>query len=230
VVTATDEPPGRLVLDGGIDWTQTATAAADLVTAGDEVVVLPTGSAYERPELSIAAAELHFAALGASVRPCMVLSRSDAEDAALAAVVRGARCCYVTGGSPLHLRSVLKDSLVLDALVAAWRDGAAIAGWGAGATTISDPMVDPRGGAFTVGLGLVRGLAVVPGFEGELTAGLRRTIALAPADCALVAIGSGAAIVREPDGTWASVGNGACAVFLEGEPVGLEVLAGKALW
>jgi cyanophycinase len=95
---------------------------------------------------------------------------------------------------------------------------------------MSDPMVDPRGGAFTVGLGLVRGLAVVPGSDGELTAGLRRTIALAPADCPVVAIGAGAAIVREPDGTWTTVGNGRCTVFLEGKPVGLEVLAGKAVW
>ena len=225
-----DEPPGRLILDGGTDWSRTASEAAGLVGSGAEVVVLPTGSAYERPELSIAAARVHFAELGATVKACMVLSRSDAENAELAAIVRAARCCYLTGGSPLHLRSVLKDSLVFDALVAAWRDGAAIAGWGAGATTISDPMVDPRGGAFTVGLGLVRGLAVVPGFDGELTAGLRRTIALAPADCAVVAIGSGTAIVREPDGTWSNVGNGACTVFLDGEPVGLEVLAGKALW
>ena len=57
------------------------------------------------------------------------------------------------GGSPMHLRSVLKGSAVLAALREAWRGGAVVAGSSAGAMVLTDPMVDPRGGALTVGLG-----------------------------------------------------------------------------
>ena len=37
-----------------------------------------------------------------------------------------------------------------------------LAASGAGATLLADPMVDPRGGAYTVGFGLVSNLAVFP--------------------------------------------------------------------
>ena len=62
-----------------------------------------------------------------------------------------------------------------------------VAGAGAGAMVLTDPMVDPRGGALTLGLGLVDTLAVVPHFgdEHEDAHGqkLQRSVAMAPADC-----------------------------------------------
>ena len=62
----------------------------------------------------------------------------------------------------MHLRSVLKDSAVYEAMLAAYRGGAVVAASGAGATVLCDPMVDPRGGAYTVGLGFVGGRGGVP--------------------------------------------------------------------
>ena len=47
-------------------------------------------------------------------------------------------------------------------LTEAWDDGAVLAGSSAGAMVLCDPMVDPRGGAFTLGLGLLANLAVIP--------------------------------------------------------------------
>jgi hypothetical protein len=58
--------------------------------------------------------------------------------------------------------------------------------------------------------------------------GLRRTIALLPAECALVDLAPGAAVVRSSDGTWRSVGD--VAVYADQSPAGLEVLAGKSVW
>jgi cyanophycinase len=121
----------------------------------------------------------------------------------------------------------MKDSPLLHALIATWREGAVVAGSSAGAMVLSDPMVDPRGGAFTVGLGLVRALAVVPHHSGELTAQLRRTLALTPPGCALVALGERTALVRESDGTWRHEGAGSLEVFVDGASAGIESLAGK---
>src|SRR5262245_65028832 len=92
----------------------------------------------------------------------MVLRRPDALDDDNAAIVRDARFLYLAGTSPMHLRSVLKDSPVWDALIESWDGGMALAGSSAGAMVLCDPMVDPRGGAFTLGLGLVENMTVVP--------------------------------------------------------------------
>ncbi len=212
---------------GGGEWTGPTELDAELLAGSDgEVLVVPTAAAYERPGIAVERAEAWFAALGGRVRPCMVLSRSDAEDPSLAGVVAAARFIYLPGNSPLHLRSVLKDSAVLDALVAAWRGGAVVAGSSAGAMALTDPMVDPRGGAFTVGLGLVRDVAVVPHTDGELTPQLRRTLSLTPSDCTLVALGEHSAVVRERSGIWRSSGP-MVALYADNSPTGLESLAGK---
>src|SRR6202042_1117572 len=105
-----------------------------------------------------------FEKLGGRALGLMVLGRADAEDEANAAQVRAARFVYLGGGSPMHLRSVLKGSPVWEALLEAWRHGAVVAGSSAGAMVLTDPMVDPRGGALTVGLGMVEELAVIPHF------------------------------------------------------------------
>ena len=80
----------------------------------------------------------------------------------------------------MHLRSVLKDSPVWDALVAAWQRGAVLAGSGSGAMVLCDPMVDPRGGAFTLGLGLIAQLAVIPHHDTWSEDKAKRTLRIAP--------------------------------------------------
>ena len=60
-----------------------------------------------------------------------------------------------------------------------------VAGAGAGAMVLTDPMADPRGGALTLGLGLVDKFTVVPHFGDEHDDAhgqkLERTVAMAPA-------------------------------------------------
>ena len=65
-------------------------------------------------------------------------------------------------------------------------------------------MIDPRGGAFTLGLGLVSGLALVTQAETWSPERLHRTRELA--DTPLVTLASGTALVRDGDGTWERVG------------------------
>src|SRR5262249_3885344 len=125
-------------------------------------VVIPAAAAFEHPERVVERAAAHFGELGATIRALDILHRTEADAPEHAETVRAARFVYLTDGSPLHLRSVLKDSALYDALLASYHGGGVLAASGAGATVLCDPMVDPRGGAYTVGLGVVRNLAVFP--------------------------------------------------------------------
>ncbi|MET0149532.1 MAG: Type 1 glutamine amidotransferase-like domain-containing protein [Acidimicrobiales bacterium] len=217
---------GILALVGGRPFTEGCTFDADLLAAsgGDEVVILPTAAAYEHPDREVESATAHFSALGGRVTGLDLLTRRDALGADLAARVRDARFLYLVGGSPMHLRSVVKDSPVWDALVAAWEDGAVVAAASGAARVLCDPMVDPRGGAFTVGLGLLDNLAVVPHHNHWSEEKAHRTLLLAPAGLLVVGIDDATALLRAPDGTWQVAGAGSVAVFRSREDVGLEAL------
>jgi len=211
---------------GGDEWRPGCEFDADLLAAsgGDEVLVLPTAAAYEHPEKAVATAEAWFAGFGARARGLMVLGRAEAQDEANAAIVRASRFTYLGGGSAMHLRSVLKASAVWEALLEAWRDGAVVAGSSAGAMVLTDPMVDPRGGALTVGLGMVEQLAVIPHFGNENAEKVHRSIALAAPGLPVVGVPERTALVRDPDGTWRQTGKGEVQVFVSGEPAGFEAL------
>ncbi len=217
---------GPLALVGGGEWQEGCTFDRSLLDAAgaDEIVVLPTAAAYEHPERAVAMADTWFASLGAKARGLMVLRRPDALDEANAAVVRDARFVYLSGGSPMHLRSVLKDSAVWDALMAAWHGGAVLAGSSAGAMVLCDPMVDPRGGAFTVGLALVAQVAVVPHHDHWSEDKARRTLELAPAGLPVVGIDERTALIRDPDGRWHAEGAGSVTVWVGRHEVDLAVL------
>jgi cyanophycinase len=207
---------GTLALVGGGEWTDGCRDFdTELLTAsgGQEVVVLPSAAAFEHPGRVAERASAYLTTLGATARPLMVLHRTEAEDPATAATVRKARFVYVSDGSPLHLRSVLKGSALFEAMLAAYHAGGVLAASGAGATLVCDPMVDPRGGAYTVGLGIVTNLAVFP-YHGTAAGHLReRSIDLLPSTARLVGIDEQTALVRDPDGAWRVVGAGSVTVY-----------------
>jgi cyanophycinase len=220
---------GPLALVGGAEWTDGCDFDAELWEASGraEVLILPTAAAYEHPQRAVDVAGKWFAALGATARGLMVLSRGDAEDTDMARQVRAARFLYLGGGSPLHLRSVLKDSPVWAALVEAWRDGAVIAGSSAGAMVLCDPMVDPRGGALTLGLGLVGQLAVLPHYDTWSEEKAHRTVQLATGHLRIAAVDERTALIRDADGGWRTAGAGAVTVYVDGQPAGLDALASR---
>jgi cyanophycinase len=97
-----------------------------------------------------------------------------------------------------------------------------VAAAGEAAAAITDPMVDPRGGAFTIGLGLLGPLAVMPRHETWSADRSRRTMVLAPAACPVLALDSGSAAIRDVDGGWTA--HGTVAVHLHGKPADLTAL------
>jgi cyanophycinase len=209
---------GTLALVGGAEWQPGCDFDGELLalSGGDEVVVLPTAAAYERPERAVATAERWFSSLGGRVRGLMVLSHADACREENAGVVEEAGFVYLGGGSPLHLRSVLKGSAVLDALISAWHRGAVVAGSSAGAMALCDPMIDPRGGAYTVGLGLLEQVTVVPHHDPAATQHLWRTLDLAPEGVTVAGIPERTALIRAPGGTWREAGAGHVTVYRDG--------------
>ena len=195
---------GTLALVGGDEWTEGCTFDAALLAAsgGTDVLVLPTAAAYQHPERVVLRAAEWFEPLGAQVEGLMVVGPGSC---------RGprhgghrwpsARFIYLRAVRPLHLRAVLKRSAVFEALLRPWHDGAVVAGAGAGAMVLTDPMVDPRGGALTLGLGLVDNVAVVPHFGDEHDDAhgqkLQRTVAMAPAALPVVALPARTALIRD---------------------------------
>jgi cyanophycinase len=141
--------------------------------------------------------------LGVVVEALMVMRRGEAMDESAVAVVRGAKAVYLVGDQPLHLRSVLKATPLWDAICQIVADGGVIAATGGSAAAMCDPMVDPRGGAFTLGLGLIDGLALVTEAETWSADRLHRTLKLA--NTPIVELPSGSALVHSADG-WERVG------------------------
>ena len=196
---------GILALQGGGPFAANDELDRRLMTAvgATRAVVLPTADAYEHPERLVAAAMHWGERLDVEVEALMVMRRSEAMDRAAVDVIHGARAVYLVGDQPLHLRSVLKATPLWEAITQVLADGGLVAATGGSAGAMCDPMVDPRGGAFTLGLGLVVGVALVTEAETWSADRLHRTLKLA--NTPLVELPSGAALLRT-DGSWEQVG------------------------
>ncbi len=215
----TKKSRGTLALVGGGEF---SAACADLhrsllqAAGTDTVHVIPTAAAFENPQSVIDTAVAHFESIGAEVVPVMALTRRDAEDDRVVKAAKSAKFAYLTDGSPLHLRGVMKDSSLFAVLAASYRNGGVFAASGAGAALVVDPMVDPRGGAYTVGLGLVDGLAVFP-YHGSAADHMRmRSIELLPDSATLAGLDEHTALVRDGDGAWRVVGPGSVTLYRGG--------------
>jgi cyanophycinase len=218
-MTVARKSRGTLALLGGGEWNDGCRPIDEYlldVSGTTEVVVLPTASAFERPERSVERAVAWFEALGAKVRPVMVLNRRDAQDDANVKALKGAPFVYLSDGSPLHLRSVLKESSLLAVLVAGYRNGGVLAASGAGATVLGDPMVDPRGGAYTVGLGVVSNLAIFPYHGTAADHLLQRSVELLAEHAILAGVDEHTALVLPAEGRWRAVGEGAVTLYSDG--------------
>ena len=219
---------GPLALVGGGEFSEGCTFDAGLLEGAgtDEVLVVPTAAAYEHPGRVVTQAVSWFDRLGVRARGLDLLARPDASDAAVVEALTASRFTYLVGGSPLHLRAVLKDSPAWEALTAAWQGGGVLAASSAGAMVVCDPMVDPRGGAFTLGLGLVAGLAVVPAHDHWSPDAAHRTRQMSPPQLVLAGIDERTALIRDAEGAWRSEGAGEVVVFVGGEPADLAALPG----
>ena len=199
-----------LVLQGGGPFVGNDQLDQEVLAASSGyVAVLPTAEAFENPNDLVAAAQAWALRLGREIRVCEVYNRHDANEDHHAKTIRKAGAVYVVGDSPIHLRSTLKDTLIFDALQEQFSDGLLVAAGGS-AAALCDPMIDPRGGAFALGLGLISGIAMIAESETWSADRLHRTLQLA--NTAVAEVPTGAALLHV-DGAWSTRG----AVVLHGK-------------
>ena len=216
--------PGSLALVGGDPFGATHGHHDAFLEAGTKVTLLPTAMAFENPAPHIDAARAHLEALGVSLEVVPVYTRADALERANAQKVAGAEVLYLTGGSPMHLRSVLVGTPLLEAGVAAWEGGTTVVAAAESNSVLCTHMVDNRGGAFTVGIGLITTLTAIGRFDHWSHDKWHRTVALAPRDLPVVGIDEATSLLRAADGTWSTHGSGEVHVFVNGSAATLDDL------
>ena len=168
----TGRGPGPLALAGSGEYTPAMLDVERglLVGRPPRYVQIPTAAGREGPKRLSYWVELgkaQAARLGVEAVPLVVLDREQADDPAVAAAVDGAGLIYLSGGSPTVLADTLRDTALWHAIVAAWQQGAALAGCSAGAMAFGDRVPELRNPAAgsRAGLGLLPQLRVLPHFD-----------------------------------------------------------------
>ncbi len=190
---------GPLVLAGSDAWK--ATALAELTSARG-VLVLPTAAAFEHWEEAVARMGRSWFDAGFGVEALPVLMRHDAESAETAERLKNASIIALVGESSLHARAAVAETPVWEAVLSAWHRGATLIGVGGGAALLGDPMVDPRGGAFTLGLGIVPGVAVLPHADQWGIERTKRTMRMASGRHLVLSINDASAAIWTHQNGW----------------------------
>jgi cyanophycinase len=182
------------------------------------VVVLPTASAPDGasiPERWNAMGVDHFARLGASVEPLLLLNREDASNPAFVEKLASANFIYFSGGKPSYLMATLEGTAAWQAILEVYENGGIIAGCSAGAMVMGAVLFDfPQIWRTIPALGLVPGIAVIPHFD-QLPRPMTSTIAgIGRNKVTVVGVDSGTALIVN-DERWVVQGNGGVTVFAE---------------
>jgi cyanophycinase len=217
---------GTLALVGGDEFGPHCSFDTELLarSGARRVTLLPTAATYERPEHAIANGTSYLTGLGVEVEVIELYSRSDAHNDAIVNQIANAKFLYCIGGSPLHLRSVLIDTPALSAISSAWANGTTIVASSASAMVLGDPMIDPRGGALTIGLGVIEHLAVLPHADQRSQAIRERTIHLVHTPTVMVEIDAQTALVYDAAHGLEVLGQGGVGAYQDASPVELTVV------
>jgi cyanophycinase len=213
--------PGPLALVGGDELKPGNEPHDGLLVraAGNGPAFVLATAAREHPELAVANAVAWFGRLGLEVAELPARSRTDANSASNAERARSGRFFYLVGGDPGRVPKILAGTPLWDAIVAAWRGGAALAGSSAGAmalgewTLVRARMPGDERRRYLPALGLVPRVAVIPHFDtfGHRWVASARSAA-ERADVVLPGIDERSAAVWQ-GGTWRAFGDSGVTVI-----------------
>ena len=183
----------RMVLAGGREL-DAGTAAGQALAGCESVAVVTVAAAFRRPDALDSRISAWAEALPVEHVVVRGVRRSDSLDPAVAEPIAGCDGVLVLDGSPAHFVAAVKGTPLLDAIVAAQGRGAAVVWSGATAAAVCASMVDDRGGALTVGLGLHGGIVVASAWENWPRDRRRRLQGMVPESALFMALESGAAV------------------------------------
>ncbi|HEV8564350.1 MAG TPA: Type 1 glutamine amidotransferase-like domain-containing protein [Actinomycetota bacterium] len=215
---------GPLALVGGDELNPGNEPQDELLAAAagtGPAYVIATAAARQHPERAAARAHGWFAQFGLDVRELPARTRTQAKSAENIALAAEGRFFYLVGGDPGLTVSTLVDTPLWEAIVEAWRTGAALAGSSAGAMAMGSwSLVRGRykGDAqrrYKDALGLVPRVAVAPHFETFGHRWVGSAQATGPGAIHL-GIDERSAAVRS-DGTWRAMGPGGVTVIEAGQ-------------
>lgn len=176
------------------------------------VFVIATAAVRQNPDAAIRTAKRWFGTLGVEAVELPMRGRRQAADRATVAKAKAGRAFYLCGGDPGLVVKLLTGTPGWDAVVDAWRHGAALAGSSAGAmafgqwTLIRSGLSHARR-RYVPALGVVPGVAVVPHFE-EFGEGWLPSVRGANADARLLCLDTRTAAVWRPSMGWRAMGSG----------------------
>ncbi len=167
-------------------------------------VIIPTASGQEGDasiDRWINLGVDHYRSLDIEPVPVRAVDAASANDPELASLVEGAGLIYFSGGDPSYVTATMRGSLVWDAVRAAWRGGAALAGCSAGAMMMGSVTASPRRSDLLDGLGVFEGLCVLPHFDrfDQARGAMASTVAeQIPSGTALIGVDEDTALIVEP--------------------------------
>lgn len=195
---------GIVVLEGGGPFVANDVLDRQVLGGlGGPIAILPTADAFENPDELIASAHRWANRLNLEVVICGVFTRADAREEHLARMVKSAKAVVLAGDSSIHLRSTLLNTPVWEAIEYHAQNGIVV-GIGNSAAALCDPMIDPRGGALGLGLGLVTMFTAIVESEQWQSERMLRTRQLAKGSVAIIPTGS-AVVWRNQQ--WSVVGD-----------------------
>ena len=155
-----------------------------------DVVIVASAAAFTgAPEACVAIAEVSNG-FAVRVEALMVTDRTSTSEPYFSERLRQADLVILADGSALHARMMWRNSPIGDALKEA-RNLVAI---GSVSSVLGEVMIDPRGGAPTIGLGLFEGVAFTEPASDER---LVRTRSLVEPTLALVVLGPLGVVVHD---------------------------------
>jgi len=172
------------VVVGSLEALREVLAKGELldVSLGTDVVVVPTGAAFSGLTESAVELAAVFEGTGAKVETLMIGERDASFEPRFVERLNGADLVVLSDGSALHAKSAWQATPVGEAI----RSCPRLVAVGSCASVLGAVMIDPRGGAPTIGLGYREGLALgVNASEEQLT----RTRKLLGTDVAFAVLG-----------------------------------------
>ncbi len=219
---------GRLLLAGGAEFggkmSEPDLQAIALAGGLDApICVIPTAAAADNNHERAGNNGVRwFQSLGATnVFTVDVTDSKTANDSSLAASIRRSCLIYLLGGFPRYLEETLANSICWQSALAAYEEGAVIAGSSAGAMVLCEYYFDPNEEKLMQGLNLLSNSCVLPHHDSFGRAWAKQIAERLP-DSILIGIDERTGMVTQSDGGWQVYGAGEVTLYRAGSTVRYE--------